>query len=354
MSERRNPTSPRVQWGLVIHGGVGVIPPEEMTKELEAAYLKTLRESLLAGYEGMKGNGTAADGIVESIGVMEDSPLFNAGRGSNYTSDGVVSMDASIMVGNTLEAGAVAGVSDVRHPIRLARLVMERCPHVMLSGPGAETFAREMGMESTPAEFFHTERRWNELLAAQAREAKGDGAPNTVDLQDAGALAAGAEPLAAAPQTGGEGASSPATSPEDLKENSGTVGAVALDAQGLLVAGTSTGGSANKKWGRIGDSPIIAAGTYAGSHCGVSCTGWGEYFIRHAVAHDVQARMAYLGISLREATHQVVMEKLEAHRSGLGGIVAMDRDGNLEMTYNTRGMYRGWVDQDGRIEVAIY
>jgi len=344
--------SPRIRWGLVIHGGVGVIPPEEMTTELEADYLRVLTESLQAGFEAMKAGGTAVDGIVESIGVMEDSPIFNAGRGSNYTTDGVVSMDASIMAGKNLEAGAVAGVTDVRHPIRLARHVMENCPHVMLSGAGAEEFAREMGLESTPAEFFYTERRWSDLQAAKAREAQGSAAPNTVDVEDAGALAAGAEP--SEPGAVGEGIASTGTSQEELKDNTGTVGAVALDAEGLLVAGTSTGGSANKKWGRIGDSPVIAAGTYAGSHCGVSCTGWGEYFIRHAVAHDIQARMAYLGIPLREATHQVIMEKLEAHRKGLGGIVALDREGNVEMVFNTRGMYRGWVDQDGSLEVAIY
>lgn len=354
MADTERRASPTVEWGLVIHGGVGVIPPEEMTKDVEADYRRTLTESLQAGYRAMKAGGGAVDGIVDSIGVMEDSPLFNAGRGSNYTTDGVVSMDASIMVGNTLEAGAVAGVSDVRYPIRLARFVMERCPHVFLSGTGAEVFAREMGMESTPPEFFYTERRWNDLHAAKEREASGDAAPNTVDAEDAGALAAGAERLASRPGSGEAGAPPSGTSSIDLRENTGTVGAVALDARGLLVAGTSTGGSANKKWGRIGDSPVIAAGTYAGSHCGVSCTGWGEYFIRHAVAHDIQARMAYLGVSLRDATRQVVMEKLEAHRKGLGGVVAMDREGNIEMTFNTRGMYRGWVDQDGRVEVAIF
>lgn len=354
MADGKNPAPPKVEWGLVIHGGVGVIPPEEMTKELEADYLRTLAESLQEGYRAMKEGGSAVDGIVESIAVMEDSPLFNAGKGSNYTAEGVVSMDASIMVGDTLEAGAVAGVSDVRSPIRLARLVLERCPHVFLSGVGAERFAREMGVESTPPEFFFTQRRWNDLQAARARETMGDAAPNTVDVDYAEALAAGAEPLA--PTTRSEEAATPSSfaSDGDLKENSGTVGAVALDAEGLLVAGTSTGGSANKKWGRIGDSPVIAAGTYAGSHCGVSCTGWGEYFIRHAVAHDIEARMAYLGISLEDATRQVVMEKLEAQRKGLGGVVAMDRAGNVEMTFNTRGMYRGWVDQDGRLEVAIF
>jgi beta-aspartyl-peptidase (threonine type) len=220
----------------------------------------------------------------------------------------------------------VAGVGNVRYPIRLAQHVMEDCPHVMLAGRGAEAFARSVGMEAESADFFFTQRRWDDLQAAKAREARGEGRPNTVDVGDQ-------------------------RTPTD---QTGTVGAVALDSSGRLVAGTSTGGSANKKWGRIGDSPVIAAGTYAGSHCGVSCTGWGEYFIRHAVAHDIQARMAYKGLSLRGATEEVVMGALEGHRRGLGGVVAMDREGYVEMCYNTRGMYRGWVDESGEIQVAIF
>jgi beta-aspartyl-peptidase (threonine type) len=318
-----------------------------MTPRLDANYRRVLTESLQAGFDAMKRGGTAVDAVVESIAVMEDSVIFNAGRGGNFNSEGVVSLDASIMVGDTLEAGAVAGVTGIRHPIELARRVMERCPHVMLAGTGAEEFARTVGIETTPADFFFTQRRWDDLRAAREREAAGDASPNTVDLDAAagGGGAAGAKPPAGLDF---------GTSEADLKDKSGTVGAVALDASGMLVAGTSTGGTANKKWGRIGDSPVIGAGTYAGPRCGVSCTGWGEYFIRHAVAHDIEARMAYLGISLEEATRQVIMEKLEAHRKGLGGLCAMDRDGNIEMTFNTRGMYRGWVDQDGRIQVAIY
>jgi beta-aspartyl-peptidase (threonine type) len=296
---------------------------------------------------------------------MEDSILFNAGRGSNFTADGVVSMDASIMVGESLEAGAAAGVSDVRNPICLARHVMEACPHVMLAGEGAEAYAREAGVAREAPEFFFTQRRWNDLQAAKARAAQGEARPNTVDVEDVQAAAAGAEEAEKAAE--GEGAGEPqragragkpgaerGSTGEDIRYESGTVGAVALDASGSLVAGTSTGGSANKKWGRIGDSPVIAAGTYAGSHCGVSCTGWGEYFIRHAVSHDIQARMAYLDLSLEGATRQVVMEKLEGHRKGLGGVVAMDREGHLEMCFNTRGMYRGWVNEDGYTEVAIF
>lgn len=334
----------RVKWGVVIHGGVGVLPREQLTPDLEADYRRTLKASLLEGFKALKAGGSSVDAVVAAIMVMEDSDLFNAGRGSNFTSDGVVSMDASIMVGGSLEAGAVAGVSDVRNPIRLARSVMEDCPHVMLSGAGAEAFARERGLAAEPPEYFFTQRRWDDLQEARAREAAGEGRPNTVDLEDAQALAAGAEP--AGPGSAGD------DSADRLR--SGTVGAVALDQAGTLVAGTSTGGSANKKWGRIGDSPVVGAGTYAGSHCGVSCTGWGEYFIRHAVAHDIQARMAYLGLTLREASQQVVMETLEEHRKGLGGVVGMDRDGHLEMCFNTQGMYRGWVDETGRIEVAIF
>jgi len=315
----------RVTWGLVIHGGVGVLPREQLTPEVDEAYREVLTESLSQGFDAMSGGGSATDAVVEAIKVMEDSPLFNAGRGSNFTADGVVSMDASIMDGGTLSAGAVAGLTDVRHPIRLARHVMEDCPHVLLAGDGAEAFAREMGMGPQDPAYFFTQRRWDDLQAAKAREAQGEAKPNTVDVGD-----------------------------DEIRDRAGTVGAVALDQAGRLVAGTSTGGSANKKWGRIGDSPIVAAGTYAGSHCGVSCTGWGEYFIRHAVAYDIQARMAYLGVTLKEATEQVVLGTLEDHRAGLGGIVALDREGHVEMCFNTRGMYRGWVDEAGRVQVTIF
>lgn len=336
----------RVRWGLVIHGGVGVIPRQKMTEETAADYRRVLAESLRAGYGAMADGGSAVEGVVAAIEVMEDSPVFNAGRGSNFTTDGEVTMDASIMAGEDLAAGAVTGVKRTRNPIRLARTVMEECPHVMLSGEGADAFALERGLKWEDPEFFFTQRRWDALQEARAREAEGVDRPNTVDEDDAGTPGGGAEPSTPGnPDPGEEEA-------ENLRR--GTVGAVALDAGGMLVAGTSTGGSANKKWGRIGDSPVIGAGTYAGSHCGVSCTGWGEYFIRHAVAHDIQARMALAGRSLTEATREVVMEKLQAHRPGLGGVVAMDRRGNLEMVYNTQGMYRGWVDERGKVRVAIF
>ena len=325
MNGAREETNPQIRWGLVIHGGVGVLPRDELTPELEKEYREVLVASLETGYRAMAGGGTAVDAVVEAIEVMEDSPLFNAGRGSNFAADGQVSMDSSIMVGDTLKAGAVVGVATVRNPIRLARLVMEDCPHVMVSGVGAEALGESLGLVPEGPEYFFTQRRWDDLQEAKAREGRGEDRPNTVDA-----------------------------TADEVKDNSGTVGAVALDQKGLLVAGTSTGGSANKKWGRIGDSPVVAAGTYAGSHCGVSCTGWGEYFIRHAVAHDIQARMAYLGVSLKEAARQVVHEILEGHRKGLGGVVALDRGGSVEMCFNTEGMYRGWVDETGQIEVAIF
>jgi beta-aspartyl-peptidase (threonine type) len=288
---------------------------------------------------------------VAAIEVMEDSPLFNAGKGSNLTSAGTVAMDAAIMVGDTLEAGAVAGVRETRHPIRLARLVMERCPYVMLSGPGTDAFAREQGLELRDPSFFLTQRRWDDLQRARAREVAGgswdpEARPNTVDLPgeggERGPVASVEDPGSAEPEgDGGPG-------------RTGTVGAVALGPSGRLVAGTSTGGSANKRWGRIGDSPVIGAGTYAGSQCGVSCTGWGEYFIRGAVAHEIQARIEHGGRSLTRACHEVVMEVLESRRAGLGGVIALDRTGHVEMCFNTLGMYRGWVDQRGHVRVAIY
>lgn len=316
----------------MIHGGVGVLPEEEMTPEVEGAYRDALTESLEAGRRALL-DGDAADAVVAAVRVMEDSPLFNAGRGSNLDSEGRVTMDASIMVEDDRSAGAVAEVTSVRNPIELARLVMERSPNVFMVGPGAEAFARDQGIPATPNEWFVTERRVRALDDAKARERGGDGTPNVI----------GRPPDVPAPRR-----SPPPTS------FSGTVGAVALDRGGRICAGTSTGGMANKRYGRIGDSPVIGAGTWAGRGCGVSCTGWGEYFIRNAVAHDVSARMAYLGVGVDVAAAQVIHGTLEEQRPGLGGLVALDRTGRVVMEFNTAGMYRGWVDQDGSLAVAIY
>jgi beta-aspartyl-peptidase (threonine type) len=259
---------------------------------------------------------------------MEASPLFNAGKGAVFTSEGTVELDASIMDGRTRRAGAVSGIKHVRSPITLARLVMEQSPHVMLTGAGAEVFAREQGVEMVDNAFFYTDRRRRQLEEAQRRER-------------------------AATPSGGR-----AALPDEDRETEphvyGTVGAVALDQAGNLAAGTSTGGMSNKRFGRVGDSPIIGAGTYADNRtCAISATGHGEYFIRGVVAYDIAAMMRYAGLSLTEAANAVVMGGLTA-LGGTGGVIALDRDGHVAMPFNTPGMYRGMIDEDGNIEVNIY
>ena len=311
---------PRLDWGLVMHGGAGTITRESMTPEREAEFRRTMESAMRAGHAVLRDGGSSLDAVVATINILEDSPLFNAGRGAVFTADGTNSMDASIMYGPTLAAGAVAGVTRVKNPINLARLVMERSPHVMLSGAGAEEFARLRGVEMVDPSYFHTEHRWRALEEARRAEREGDG-------------------LSAAPGNA---------------EKFGTVGVVALDRNGAIAAGTSTGGMTNKKWGRIGDSPVIGAGTYADSNCGVSATGWGEYFIRNVVAYDVCARMRYQDISLHESARRMIMEQLEAQEPETGGIVALDGDGHVVMMFNSPGMYRGYVGADGRVTTAIY
>jgi L-asparaginase / beta-aspartyl-peptidase len=301
----------RIEWGLVIHGGAGTISREAMTPERGEEYRAAMTEALRAGHRVLEGGGTSLDAVTAAIVILEDSPLFNAGRGAVFTADGVNSLDASMMDGATLRAGAVAGVTDVKNPIVLARLVMDKSPHVMLSGTGAERFAREHGVPSTAKEWFFTEHRWQELQEAMAAEAK------------------------AAPK-------------------SGTVGTVALDRAGRLAAGTSTGGMANKKWGRIGDSPVIGAGTYANARCAVSGTGWGEYYIRNAVAYDICARVEYADASIATAATDVIMTKLPQQEKDTGGVIAMDGDGNIATPFNTAGMYRGWIDPTGTVTTRIF
>ena len=302
---------PRIEWGLVVHGGAGTILRERLTPEMEQDYRAALAGALAAGHRVLADGGSSLDAVVAALTPLEDSPLFNAGRGAVFTADGSNSLDASIMDGATLRAGAVAGVTDVRNPIVLARLVMEKSPHVMLSGVGAERFAREQGIPSTPKEWFYTERRWKELEDAKAAEAR-------------------------------------------AVDKFGTVGAVALDRSGRLAAGTSTGGMTNKKWGRIGDSPLIGAGTYANARCAVSGTGWGEFFIRNAVAHDICARVEYGGVTLAAAAGEVVMNRLPQQEQNTGGVIAMDGDGHIAMPFNTAGMYRGWIGADGMATTAIF
>jgi beta-aspartyl-peptidase (threonine type) len=316
-------------FAIVIHGGAGTILKENMTPELEKQYKDKLAEALKAGYDTLSKGGTSVDAVVVSIKIMEDSPLFNAGKGSVFTADGKNEMDASIMEGKNLMAGAVAGVHHIKNPIVAARCVMEHSPHVMMVGDGAETFAKTCGCEFADSSYFFEQKRWDQLQKIKETEKQ--------LLDHSGDTTGEIQPL----------------DPGLADKKFGTVGVVALDEYGNLAAGTSTGGMTNKKYGRVGDSPIIGSGTYANNNtCGVSCTGHGEFFMRCVVAHDVAAMMEYKGLSLQDAANEVVMKKL-VQIGGEGGLVAMDAKGNIAMPFNTAGMYRGYM-KDGKMEVLIY
>ena len=301
---------------IALHGGAGTIERSAMNEELEATYRAFLNDAITRGYEQLREGRSALDVVVNVIQLMEDSPLFNAGRGAVYSWDGTHELDASIMHGETLDAGAVAGVSTVRSPIALARAVMEDSPHVMLAGAGAEAFALEQGFDPVAPEYFATERRREALEAYRANE--------QAELKP------------------------------EADHKFGTVGVVVLDQAGTLVAGTSTGGMTGKRWGRIGDSPVIGAGTYANNRsCAVSATGHGEYFIRHTVARDICARMQFGGATLEEAANTVVMEELVT-AGGEGGVVAVDPAGRVALMFNTSGMYRASIDATGEKIIGIY
>jgi beta-aspartyl-peptidase (threonine type) len=290
----------------------------------------------------LENGGSSLDAVVETLVILEDSPLFNAGRGAVFTHDGTVEHDASIMHGSTRSGGALTGVSTVKNPIRLARAILDHSRHVMMSGEGAEAFAQSQGFEPVANEYFYTERRRKQLRDALSRE--------QTELDEPGG-----DPADPADGDGsGDGTTGDASTPDISKF--GTVGAVALDREGTISAGTSTGGMTNKRWGRVGDSPIIGAGTYAHNEtCGVSATGHGEYFMRGVVAHDIAARMRYGGESLQNAAEAVVMDELPSiGEGGSGGVIALDREGNISMPFNTPGMYRGYVDTDGNVVVKIY
>jgi beta-aspartyl-peptidase (threonine type) len=315
-------------FGFVMHGGAGTITKQNMTPQLEADYQAKLKEALLTGYQILKDGRPGLDAIEAAIRLLEDSPLFNAGKGAVLTSVGTVELDASIMEGNTLKAGSVASLKHIKNPISLARLVMEKSPHVMMVSTGAEEFAKQLGIEMMPNEYFITERRLKELQKKQEDEKKKQNHRLREPLSKS--MGAGDEP-----------------------EKYGTVGAVALDRAGNLAAGTSTGGISNKKFGRVGDSPIIGAGTYANNRtCAVSCTGDGEYFIRAVVAHNISALIEYKGMSLKDATW-AALERAEK-LGGKGGLIAIDRNGQISMPFNTAGMYRGSIGPDGKPSVAIY
>ena len=292
-----------------------------MTPEKEAEYNKVLEEAIRVGYDILKNGGTSLDAVEKTINIMEDSPLFNAGKGAVFTHEGYNEHDASIMDGKTLNAGASAGTRTVKNPINLARAVMENSPHVMLSGSGAEVFATEQSLEIVEPSYFFTERRMKSLERVKASE----------DNKEASFY------------------------DEDIKDSKyGTVGCAALDKFGNLAAGTSTGGMTNKRWGRIGDAPIIGAGTYANNKtCAVSSTGWGEFFIRGMVAHDISALMEYKSLSLKEAANEVIQNKL-TELGGTGGIVAIDKDGNMVMEFNTPGMYRATMNENGELYIGMY
>jgi len=328
-SPRTNPSNAQ-PFGFAIHGGAGTILKSEMSPEMEAAYRAKLEEAVLAGYNILKNGGSSLDAVETAIRLLEDSPLFNAGKGSVLTSAGTVEMDASIMDGKTLKAGAVTDLKHIKNPISLARLVMDETPHVLLAGEGAEAFAREKGLDLMPQDYFITDRRLRELEREKEKERKKQQTATPKQTSRAGELVASSE------------------------RKYGTVGAVALDKQGNLAAGTSTGGKTNKRVGRVGDSPIIGAGNYANNRtCAVSGTGDGEYFMRLLVAYDVSALMEYKGLSVEDAARTVVMEKLKA-LGGDGGLIAIDRQGRITMPFNTAGMYRAYVGADGKPVVRIY
>ncbi len=302
-------------FAIAIHGGAGTIERGNLSQEQETRIRSALTQSVQAGHDVLSEGGSSLDAVVAAIVILEDAPEFNAGRGAVLTHEGTVEMDASIMDGASLAAGAVAGVRGIRHPVRAARRVMTDSPHVLLAGPGANLFAQSQGLEFKDEDWFVTEFRAGQLRALQAR-------------QDAAV---------------------------QLSEDwFSTVGAVAVDRDGNLAAATSTGGMTNKRWGRVGDSPIIGAGTYADNRaCAVSATGHGEFFIRHAVAYDICARVRYTGASLADAADAVVNRVLR-DAGGDGGVIAIDPSGRISMPFNTQGMYRASIDAEGRLNVAIY
>ncbi|WP_439881477.1 isoaspartyl peptidase/L-asparaginase family protein [Pontibacter sp. MBLB2868] len=311
---------------LVIHGGAGTITRENMTPEKEKAYKEKLNEALETGYAVLKKGGTSLDAVEATIKVMEDSPLFNAGKGAVFTNEGKNEMDAAIMDGKTLKAGSIASVTTIKNPITAARAVMDKSEHVMMIGDGAEKFAKMNGVEIVDPSYFYTETRFNQLQKLKGEE-------KTKLDHDGGT-----------------------SSTENIfveGKKFGTVGAVALDAYGNLAAATSTGGMTNKRYGRVGDAPIIGAGTYADNNsCAVSATGHGEYFIRAVVAHDIASLMKYKGYSVKKAADEVVLKKL-VDFGGEGGVIALDKNGNFAMPFNSAGMYRGFIKND-KAEVSIY
>lgn len=323
IKQLQGPQNPRL--GFVIHGGAGVISRATLTPEREKEFRAKLEEAVTAGYKVLQSGKSSLDAIEAAIRIMEDSPLFNAGKGAVFTNDGKNELDASIMDGKTLGAGAVAGLQRVKNPITLARAVMEKSEHVMMVGSGAEKFAAEQKIELVDPKYFFTQPRWDALQQILKEEkARSEKAVST-----------------------SASASRPAN-------RFGTVGAVALDKDGNLAAGTSTGGMTNKRFGRVGDAPIIGAGTYANNAtCAVSATGWGEFFIRLSVARDISALMEYRAMPIQNAVDMVIKQKLQK-LGGDGGVIAIDKFGNIGISFNSEGMYRAYINSEGKPVVEIY
>ena len=310
------------KYAIAIHGGAGTILKNTMTPEKEKAYLDGLKNAIEAGETILKNGGSSLDAVEKAVRSLEDNPLFNAGKGAVFSNSGKNEMDASIMNGEDLSAGAVAGISNIKNPISLAKGIMQKSEHVFLAGNGAIEFAKTIDSEFEEDAYFFEQMRFDQLK--QAKQSDGVFLDHTTDKFENG------------------------------EKKFGTVGAVALDIHGNLAAGTSTGGMTNKKFGRVGDSPIIGAGTYANNEtCAISCTGHGEFFIRSVVAYDISCLMEYKGLSLKEACDFVVMDKL-VKIGGEGGLIAIDKNGNIEMPFNSEGMYRAKKSEDGELFIKIY
>src|SRR5580765_5403270 len=327
IKQLQGPQNPAI--GFMIHGGAGVIKRGSLTPEKEKEIRTKLEEVVLAGYKALQAGKTSVDAVEMAIRMMEDSPLFNAGKGAVFTADGRNELDSSIMDGKTLKAGGVAGLHHVKNPITLARAVMEKSPHVLMFGDGAEQFAKEQGVELVDEKYFWTQRRWDDLqqIKQKEKEQKEKEQPKKVSEV--------------------KGYS------EKAEQVFGTVGAVALDKFGNIAAGTSTGGMDNKKYGRVGDSPIIGAGTYANNEtCGVSATGWGEFFIRVGVARDISSLIEYRALTVQDAA-DMTLKKVKV-LGGDGGVIAMDKFGDMAISFNSEGMYRAYINSEGKPVVEIY
>lgn len=305
-------SQPVQKYAIVIHGGAGVMDQRSMTPEIQDEYIKVLNRVLQVGDSVLLHGGTCMDAVEQAIVIMEDSPLFNAGKGAVFTHDGLVELDASVMEGQTLKAGAIAAVRDIKNPIKVARAVMEKSEHVLLNGTGASQFAKEQGFEPVENSYFYTEKRLKSLQQLLKKERE-----------------------------------------STTNDKHGTVGCVALDTYGNIAAGTSTGGMTNKKYGRIGDSPLIGAGTYANNETGgFSCTGHGEYYIRLGFSRDISALMEYKKLSVQEACREEVGKLTKL--GGTGGVIGLDRNGNIAMEFNTSGMFRGYIKSNGEKGMAIF